>query len=361
MAEGNVTKPTAKSAAHSLTRLPCEIAKRLWICTISTEVSRIVLAALLAVTAWASPGMVFAGWELPYVPRADNAIQQGFVRLKNLSETAGVVSIRAIDDRGQIHGPVRISLDGNETRHFNSTDLENGNPAKGLSAGVGQGQGDWRLLLESDLPFEALAYIRTGDGFVTSVFETAWLWAPDIYWVPFFNPASNYRQVSQLRLVNTKGERASIAIAGLDDQGAWAPGGEVKLELGPRASRIITAQELEDGAPGLSGRLGNGSGKWRLWVQSDRRLHVQSLLESPTGNLTNLSTGHWFDGRDAPLALSAANPKQQGFVRVLNHTNQAGYVRISATDDSGATKEPVRLRLQARGASAFNATRLGAR
>ena len=56
---------------------------------------------------------------------------------------------------------------------FNSGDLEEGAPSKGLSGGVGEGEGSWRLELVSDLEIEPLAYIRTADGFVTSIHEVS--------------------------------------------------------------------------------------------------------------------------------------------------------------------------------------------
>ena len=51
----------------------------------------------------------------------------------------------------------------------------------------------------------------------------------------------------------------------------------------------MTAQALESGE-GLSGGLGDGAGKWRLKVSADAPIEVMSLLASPTGHLTNLST-----------------------------------------------------------------------
>ena len=36
--------------------------------------------------------------------------------------------------------------------------------------------------------------------------------------------------------------------------------------------------------------LGDGAGRWRLWIESEEPLVVMSLLSSPTGHLTNLST-----------------------------------------------------------------------
>ena len=88
-------------------------------------------------------------------------------------------------------------------RPFNSQDLEEGNPEKGLSSGIGPGTGDWRLEFESDLEIEVTAYVRTEDRFLTSmhdlvVFEER----QGVHHVPVFNPASNSEQRSRLRLIN---------------------------------------------------------------------------------------------------------------------------------------------------------------
>ena len=55
-------------------------------------------------------------------------------------------------------------------------------------------------------------------------------------------------------------------------------------------ARTVSAKELEDGGRGLSGVLGTGKGKWRLAVTANRAIEVMSLLSSPTGHVTNLST-----------------------------------------------------------------------
>ena len=53
----------------------------------------------------------------------------------------------------------------------------------------------------------------------------------------------------------------------------------------------FNSQDLESGNPSkrLSGGFGDGAGKWRLTVSADQPLHVMSLMQSPTGHLTNLS------------------------------------------------------------------------
>ena len=112
--------------------------------------------------------------EVPLFVSASHPVQQGFVRIINRSAESGTVRIHAIDDSGRRAGPVTLSLSAKATAHFNSDDLETGNPSKGLSGSTGSGQGDWRLRLETDLDIEALAYIRTTDGFLTSMHE----WCP---------------------------------------------------------------------------------------------------------------------------------------------------------------------------------------
>ena len=228
---------------------------------------------------------------IPLVTSADNTSQQGFVRIINRSTRAGTVRIHAIDDEGGRFGPVSLSLNARQTRHFNSHDLEDGNPTKGLSAGVGNGVGNWRLELETDLAIESLAYIRTPDGFLTSIHAVA-AQADDgsmRFQVPMFNPGKNRNQQSRLRLINLGDTSAVIEISGLDDQGNEPPGGDVRLTLPARSAQMLTARELEQGADDVSGRFGAGSGKWQLFVSSDRPIEVMSLLLSPTGNLTNLS------------------------------------------------------------------------
>lgn len=215
--------------------------------------------------------------------------RQGFLRVINDSAVAGEVAIHAIDDAGERFGPAVLQLAAGQRIHFNSTHLENGNAAIDL-AGVGDGAGNWRLELTTELTLTVLAYVRTGDGFVTSVHDRVPVAEDGRHEVVFFNPGSNADQVSWLRLVNPGAEPATVTIAGIDDRGVPAPGGAVTLALAAGAAEKLTAAELEGGDARFAGRLGNGAGKWRLAVRADRAIWVMSLLESPTGNLTNLST-----------------------------------------------------------------------
>ena len=291
-----------------------------------------------------------------FFPSASDEVREGFLRVINHAEQAGEVSIEAIDDRGMRTSEVTLSFDGNETVHFNSDDLEDGNAAKGLSGGVGPGEGDWRLVLGSDLDFEVLAYIRTEDGFLTAMHDTVPM-RDRTYRVATFNPGSNVSQMSRLRLVNPGGETAEITVQGLDDAGA-SPGSAVAFDIPGGHSVTLTASELESGA-GVAGALGDGKGKWRLSVTSDRPIVAMSLLSSPTGHLTNLSalppTPDEDGGHVVPLFPTASDPLgRQGFVRVVNRADESGTVLIEAYDDSDLTYPTVTLALDAKQTRHFN-------
>ena len=224
---------------------------------------------------------------LPLVLAASRPGLQSFVRIANRSGRSGSVSILAIDDAGRRSGPVSLALDEGQTASFSSRHLEQGGSPRGLSGGVGEGSGDWRLELRTDLEIEARAYVR-GDGFVTSMHAMAQADEQTIHHVPFFNPASNRTLSSWLRLANPGDMAVQVAITGVDDRGE-SPGSGVYLTLPARTARTLSAQQLEEGAAGLLGDLGDGTGKWRLYVAGDRPLQVMSLVRTRTGYLGNLS------------------------------------------------------------------------
>ncbi len=297
-----------------------------------------------------------------FLGAAEESGREGFLRVVNHSAQRGTVRIEAVDDAGTAAGPVTLTIEAAQAVHLNSGDLEGGNASKGLPQGLGSGEGDWRLTLSSERDIEALSYVRTDDGFVTTMHDVAPT-ADGAHRVAFLNPGSNYRQESHLRLVNPGTEPATARIIGTDDSGQ--PGeSEVTAELPAEASRTFTAAELESGnAPGLSGALGDGAGKWRLRVESEQDIVVMSLLATPTGHLANLSApppAADADGaHSVPLFLSASDPlERQGFLRVVNRSDTAGTVRIEAFDESDFDYEPVTLSLAPRQARHFNSTDL---
>ena len=269
--------------------------------------------------------------------------RQGFVRVINRSGLAGEVSIEAWDDAGTHRGPVTLSIDANETVHFNSEDLEVGKAEKGLSEGIDAPvKGDWRLRLSSPLDLDVLAYIRTtGDGFLTSMHDVAPRTEAG-HRVVTFNPGNNENQVSSLRLVNPGDGAAEVTIEGTDDQGA-SPGSEVVLSLAGGASRTLTAAELESGeGEGLSGGLGDGTGKWRLVVTADQPVQAMSLLSTPTGHLTNLSTA----ARGAVEALPSAEEVFRDHISEPIVQAKCILCHVEGGAASASTEVPVRARIR---------------
>ena len=293
---------------------------------------------------------------VPLLPAANDAAgRQGFVRVINHSAEAGEVSITAYDDSGTKFDPVTLSIGANASAHFNASDLEAGNAAKGLTGGTGPGEGDWRLEFEGAPAVEAIGYVRHSDGFLTAVQDVAPS-SGGVHRLATFNPASNHRQTSRLRIVNLGSELASVSVTGVDDAGL-SPGGAVELSLATGAAEVCDAPELESGS-GVDGGLGDGEGKWRLQAKADRPVEAMSLMESPSGHLTNLSSAPSVRHGDAlvvPLFLSASDPHgRQGFVRIINRSDEAGRVYIKARDDSGRDHAQLELRIDANAAVHLN-------
>ena len=280
------------------------------------------------------------------------------MRVVNRSEQAGEVLIDAWDDAGVHKGPLTWSLAPKETAHFNSDDLERGNEGKGMSAGIGPPTaGDWRLVLRSTLDLQVLAFLRTHDGFLTSLHDVA----PGrlVHRVATFNPANNNRQRSLLRLINPNARPVTATLRGVDDNGA--PGGRpIRVAVPAGASVTHSAVDLESGR-GLEGWLGSGRGKWRLDVRAEEPLQVMSLLSSPIGHLTNLSTvaatprtANGLATHRVPLFPAAAPGARQGFVRVFNRSVRDATVQVTAVDDAGRARAPVTLTVEAGRTAHFN-------
>ncbi|MCY3857611.1 MAG: hypothetical protein OXG25_01740 [Gammaproteobacteria bacterium] len=274
---------------------------------------------------------------VPLFLAASNDARDGFLRLINHSADEADVEILAFDEAGREMGPISLSMEGRHTVHFDSDDLENGDTDDLLSEGVGSGDGDWRLELTSESDIEVLVYVRTSDGFLTTMHDTV-PGAENEYQVAIFNPASNVDQISRLRLINAGELDASVSITGIDVDGE-SPGEIVTLDVAAGTSRDVTAAELE------SDGLGDGDGRWRLSVESDQPLIVLNLLETSTGHLINLSSNA--SSRRVPMFPNASNHGFQGLVGMLNRSDESGEVSITAVDSTGEAYEPVELVIQA--------------
>ena len=324
-------------------------------CTVSA--TRLAAGLLLGVALCSTVGRSVAQTAqhtLPLFPDAGQS-QQGLARISNHSDRAGTVTIFGTDDAGQRRGPVTLSLSARQTRHFGSQDLESGNALSGLRGSLGDGSGDWRLELTTELDIEPAAYIHATDGFpapMHDIVRTVEDGSDTVHRVPIFNPGSNGNEVSWLRLVNLTDTDVDVTIRGRDDSGSSPPGGEVRLTLPAGGARSISAYQLESGDDGLTGRFGDGTGRWQLLVTATGAIEVGSLLQTSAGHIVNLSASGLArttpsGGHSLPL-FPAAGQSRQGLARIINHSDQAGTVTIFGTDDAGQRRGPVTLSLSAR-------------
>ena len=253
------------------------------------------LANLSSVPDNAVPDEVGAitAYTVPLLPAASRFVAeglQGFVRVINHSRDAGEVRIEALDDSGVQASAVTLAIGAHAVVELTSAELEGGSTEKGLSGGIGTGEGDWWLRLSTGLDIEVLAYVQAQDGFVSPLHDAVARSAGGTHRVGVFNPASETSQASRLRLVNPDEQPTEVRIEGIDDAGAPSPGA-LTLTLGAKAARTLGAGALESGdGEGLSGGLGDGEGRWRLLVSADTAIEVMSPLASPSGHVANLST-----------------------------------------------------------------------
>ena len=131
-------------------------------------------------------------------------------------------------------------------------------------------------------------------------------------------------------------------MTGIDD-GGNAGSGTVSLTLAAGAARTLSAQDLERGGAGFSGRLGDGAGKWRLNVRSSANIQVMSLLSTRTGHLANLSTS-----RAAPTTAPG------GFVVAVGSTSVRPLETITLSLPGGLGTSAYRVHLDLSGAGTFS-------
>ena len=253
------------------------------------------LLAVLCVAALA-PGLVQAQ-TLWFVPPASDAGHQGFIRITNPTNTSTSVSFYGIDDAGYISpGLASFTLGAQETKQFNSTEIENGAPLKGLVGALGTpSEGNWYLIFSSAGVIEATALIRVPNGFLTSVQDADpnKVQLSTFHVIPTVNPAINTVYPSALRFVNPNNATATVRFFAYENSGQRAPAlGTVSFTIGPFKAVHLTSTEIESGAPtkGLATGLGPGTVKWRITVSSDIPIKVMNFIYSSNGFITELPT-----------------------------------------------------------------------
>ena len=278
-----------------------------------------------------------------FVNPGSNSNQQSFLRFVNKAATATDIEIDAFDDAGfpAPGGTVTTTLAPFESLQLTAQDLEQGNAAKAIFGSLGDGTGKWQLAVRANGRIEVMSLIRTPDGFLTSVNDVVPKLGTSTNEIFFANPASNQNQQSFLRFVNQSDVAGFVTLSGVDDSGTPAPGTDITFSLFPKESKQLNSSDYENGngSKGLSGALGDGTGKWNLTATSDVDLEVMSLIRTPDGFLTNLSGVTPIDASQNHFiyyANPASETGQVTFIRIVNKTTSTGNVTIDGIDDNGA-------------------------
>lgn len=110
--------------------------------------------------------------EVYHLNPAANSQAQSFLRVINPSDSTGNVTIVGTDDAG-IDGdsPITFTLAARQSMQINSDDLENGNAAKGLTGGFGDGTGKWRAVVTGEFQSMKVQSLNRNntDGTVTNL------------------------------------------------------------------------------------------------------------------------------------------------------------------------------------------------
>lgn len=101
----------------------------------------------------------------------DKTGQVGLLRLINAGSGPANVMIQGTDDHGTRQGSVRLMLASNESRTLAATELESG--GEDLNGELGDGSGEWRLAIASDVPIDVMNLLATPTGHLINLSTAA--------------------------------------------------------------------------------------------------------------------------------------------------------------------------------------------
>ena len=141
--------------------------------------------------------------------------------------------------------------------------------------------------------------------------------------------------MSSLRLVNPGEEDAQVTVTGIDGDGLRTE--EIRVTIPAKASRTLTAQELEAGGSDFEGSLGDSAGKWQLEIEADREIVAMSLLESPTGHGGLAEVGLGAVGEEHPEVV------EEGRLVVLGGEHEVGAAAAEEVGELGCRSTGYRM------------------
>ncbi len=216
---------------------------------------------------------------------ADSTGAASKLRLTNRGAQALHANITGVDDTGVSPGGiVSVELEADESVLLAAQELEAGGP--NLLGALGDGEGQWRLRIDSDGDLAVMNLIETSDGRLANLsgVTTTVVPARKAHVVTHFPSSAEASTEGVVRIVNRSGNRASIRIQPHDSTGWRYP--SLTLTLGAGEAANLDAWDLEQGnaSKGLAGSTGPGtSGPWRLEILSDTDINVLTFARSADG------------------------------------------------------------------------------
>ncbi len=302
-------------------------------------------------------------WDLPTFNPASNADQASSLRIANLGEERAEVVVTGIDDRGRSPGSdVRIEIPGGATRTLTAPELEGG-PVDARGS-LGDGDGKWRLRVESAGALAVINLLRSPEGHLTdlSTVPDGLLGEEGVRTVPLFPSASDEKgRQGFVRVVNRTESDGEVEIAAFDDAGRRYESLKLVLKAGRTVHFNSDDVELGNEAKGLSGSTGPGSGDWRLEMRSDLDIRVLAYVRTPGGFLTAMHDVVSREGRRYEVATfnPASNADQVSRLRIVNPGSRPAHVAIAGIDDGGNEgREVVQLSVAAGAARTLSSVEL---
>ncbi len=103
---------------------------------------------------------VASRYRVPFFLPADDARQEGLLRLINLSAESAAIIVSGMDDTGTpSSGEVSLTVEGEGTRVLTAGELEQGGTS--LTGSLGNGTGQWRLVVNADRRIQVMSLARS--------------------------------------------------------------------------------------------------------------------------------------------------------------------------------------------------------
>ena len=292
-------------------------------------------------------------YQVPFFNPGNEHSQISHLRLVNPSDQEVDVQIASRDDAGGMAGgEVRLSLPGGAARWLSAGELESGACEDGgtdcgiISGKLGTGQGRWRLsatAMSGDL--QVLSLLTSASAQPTNVSASSDI-KRGTHHLPLFLPVpdANDEPPGLARIINHTDASGTVEIKGIDHTGA--PHGPVSLAIGAHATVHLSSADLESGNPskGLPEGLGDGSGHWRLQLDTQLEIevlayaHVRDRIITPLHEVAASIRGEEGEASHfVPFFNPGRNLINVSWLHLSNSGQEEAEVTVEGMDSSGTT------------------------